>query len=470
MTGILLRNVELGRAGQTDVRVRRSIISEIGYGLARHTGEDVLEGDGGALLPGLCDHHLHLHAMAAARASVRCGPPDVTGPGSLATALARAQADVEGWVRGIGYSENVAGLLDSAALDRLHSHRPVRIQHRSGALWIVNSAGSRALGLADAAAPCIERDSHGQPTGRLWRADGWLRQRLPASRPPDLHAVGGELVRFGITHVTDATPDLDGTAIDAITRSMNNGALPQHVQLLGTPQEWLGPTSPRTPTIGPQKLILADSGLPDLDSLADRIRAAHTADRSVAVHCVTREALLLLLAALAETGVRPGDRIEHAAMIPGETIPTLRDLGLTVVTQPGFLSWRGDDYLRDIPPADHQALYRGRSLLQGSVGCAIASDAPYGPLDPWSVMRAAVRRVTPSGQVAGPAERLAPRDAMAGYLTSPNDPGRAARRIAQGSSADLVLLRVPLTIALGELSSDLVAATLISGSAVWHRP
>jgi hypothetical protein len=32
-------------------------------------------------------------------------------------------------------------------------------------------------------------------------------------------------------------------------------------------------------------------------------------------------------------------------------IPRLRDVGLRVVIQPGFLACRGDDYLRDVPGA-----------------------------------------------------------------------------------------------------------------------
>ncbi len=44
---------------------------------------------------------------------------------------------------------------------------------------------------------------------------------------------------------------------------------------------------------GPYKIVLADSGLPPCDELTDRIRTAHAASRPVAVHCVTREALVL---------------------------------------------------------------------------------------------------------------------------------------------------------------------------------
>jgi predicted amidohydrolase YtcJ len=494
MTGLLLRGAEVHGRAPVDVRISGGLVTEIGHRLSPCAREEVIDARGGALIPGLCDHHLHLHAMAAASASVQCGPPAVTGPDALAAALAGAPAAEDGWVRGIGYSEEVAGLLDAASLDRLHRERPVRLQHRSGALWIVNTAGAWALGLADAEHPGIERDGRSRPTGRLWRADDWLRTRLPRSRPPDLRAVGARLARLGITHVTDATPDLDTAAIEAIGTATAEGALPQHVQLLGVPPGWAPTTGPgrlaaepgspatgphpptarphllnagpRLPTGGPFKIILADSALPDIGTLTDRIRTTHGAGRAVAVHCVTREALVLLLAALDDAGTRPGDRIEHAALVPAGLISRLRSLGLTVVTQPGFLTQHGDGYVRDVPATEHDDLYRARSLLDDGVGCALSSDAPYGPLDPWTVISAAVRRTSPSGHLIGPAERLVPTQALAGYLSPLDAPGSAPRRVAVGSPADLVLLRASLAEALAAPSADLVAATLIDGSIV----
>jgi predicted amidohydrolase YtcJ len=464
---MLLRRADLGGPAPVDVRVVDGTVTEIDPLLPHRPGEEVLDAGGGAVLPGLCDHHLHLHAMAAAWASARCGPPDVTGSLALAAALASAPADEHGWVRGVGYSEDVAGPLDAAALDRLHAGRPVRVQHRSGALWTVNTVGAQALRLARGTHPGIERDSRSQPTGRLWRADDWLRDRLPRTSPPDLAPVAARLARLGITHLTDATPDLDGTAIDAISAAMRTEALPQHVLLLGVPMGWTAAAGPDVPASGPYKIMLADSGLPGLDALTERIAAAHAADRAVAVHCVSRAALALLLAALDNAGTRPGDRIEHAALVPAEVIPRMRELGLRVVTQPGFLTQRGDDYLRDVPAADQPDLYRLGSLAAAGVACGLSSDAPYGPLDPWEVISAAVRRRTPSGRVAGAAEQLTADQALAGYLSPPGDPGGEPRRVAPGSPADLVVLRVPRVEALAAPSANLVAATLIGGIVRW---
>jgi predicted amidohydrolase YtcJ len=440
---VLIRGAEV-RGRRADVRVTGDRVAAVAPVLDRGPGEEVVEARGGALLPGLVDQHLHLMALAAAAASVRCGPPEVTDAAALTRALARAATDVTGWVRGVGYAEAVAGDLDGAALDRLHAARPVRVQHRSGALWVVNGAAAARLGLATADVPGVERGPDGRPTGRLWRADAWLRERLP-SLPPDLAAVGRHLAELGITAVTDATPDLDDAALAALA----GAGLPQRLTVLGAP---LDRPLPAGLIAGPYKIVLADSGLPDLDDLTDRIRAAHAAGRAVAVHCVTREALVLLLAALDGAGRHPGDRVEHAALVPAELVPRLR--GLTVVTQPGFLADRGDDYLRDVPAAEHADLYRCRSLVDAGVAVALSSDAPYGPLDPWAVLAAAGERRTRSGAVVGPAERLDPATAL-GLLTE-------GRRVVPGAVADLVLLD------RGEPGA--VRTVLVGGVPVYARP
>jgi predicted amidohydrolase YtcJ len=489
VTGIVLRGAELPDGLIADLRIAAGVVAEVGPRIDASAAEEVFDARGGALLPGLCDHHLHLHALAAAAASVWCGPPAVATAADLAAALSRASADQRGWVRGVGYSEDVAGLPDAVVLDGLHARRPVRLQHRSGALWIVNTAGALALGLDSTRHPGVERDGADRVTGRLWRADAWLRGQLGPAKPPILQTVGARLAELGITHVTDATPDLDQTAVDAITTAMRTGALPQHVLLLGAPAGWTGSSgdrrshdnrgphgdrgpngeqSDRGPAIGPAKIVLADSGLPGISELTARIAAVHACGRPVAVHCVTREALVLLLAALADAGPVRGDRIEHAALIPAELIGTMRAMGLRVVTQPGFLAERGDDYRSELPAAEHGDLYRAESLRRAGVGCALSSDAPYGPLDPWAVITAAIGRITPSGHALGLAERLAPAHALAGYLSSPADPGGSPRAVTPGSAADLVLLRVPLAEALRAPAAGLVAATLIGGTVAWR--
>jgi len=142
---------------------------QIGNISSNDVGEDGFDANGGAIVPGLHDHHIHLNATAAAMASVPCGPPNVTNSTDLKDALNRPG---KGWLRGVGYH---------------HSG----IQHRSGRLWILNSLALDALGISS-------------PTnGRLHDRDLSIRK---TQLFPDLKPLIQRLLSYGITGVTDVTP------------------------------------------------------------------------------------------------------------------------------------------------------------------------------------------------------------------------------------------------------------------------
>ncbi|MDX2676697.1 amidohydrolase family protein [Streptomyces sp. NY05-11A] len=448
MPDTVFRDVEVD--GQTvDVHVRDATVVAVGD-VTPVPGAEVVEGHGGALLPGLHDHHLHLLAMAAAASSVDCGV-HAGDPGGLAAALRSAPGT---WVRAVGYHERTTGRLDREVLDAWVPDRPVRVQHRSGALWMLNSP---ALALVDHVldhSPDVERDAAGRPTGRLWRYDTRLRPALPHSTP-DLAPVGRTLLSYGITGITDATPDLDADAAALIA----DGALPQQLLLLGVPD--VLPLPPRLRS-GPYKLHLRDHDLPPLGELTEKIAALHSRGRAVAVHCVTAESLLLTVAALRAAGPLPGDRIEHASVVLPGVAADMARLGVAVVTQPGFVYERGDDYLATVEPGELPYLYPYRSLLDSGLRVAPSSDGPHASCDPWRAI-AAADRITVGGSVLGPAERVGRARVLAGYLSSAEDPGGAVRRVCPGTRADLCLLHVPLREALAAAPANPVRLTMTAG-------
>lgn len=122
-----------------------------------------------------------------------------------------------------------------------------------------------------------------------------------------------------------------------------------------------------------------------------------------------------LHALTAWAGPRPGDRIEHLALVPPELIPEL---------------------------------------------------APFGPLDPWAVIAAATTRRTASGEVAGLGERITFAQALDAYLAPPGDPGGPPRRVSPGLPADLVVLHAPL--AQAARLPDPVRAVLVNGTTLPH--
>jgi predicted amidohydrolase YtcJ len=186
----------------------------------------------------------------------------------------------------------------------------------------------------------------------------------------------------------------------------------------------------------------------------------------VATHCVTAGELALTLAALQTAGPRPGDRIEHGGVIPAEAVSVIRELGLTVVTQPAFVLERGDRYLAEVDPAEQGDLYRCASLLAAGTPVAASSDAPYASPDPWRGVMTAIERRTLGGQPLGQSERVSAAQSLALYLGPPGSPGAAPRRVETGAPADMCLLKTTLSEALAAPAAELVAATLIDGRVV----
>lgn len=453
---MLIRRAELEDGRVCDIRIADERIAAIG-GLDPTDGETIIEASGGLLLPGLHDHHIHTAALAAARTSIRCGPPEVTDSTSLAAALGVPGSD---WLRATGYHESVAGMLDRATLDRIAPDRPLRIQHRGGRMWFFNSAGLDLL-LSGAAAPA----GLDTATGRLFDEDAWLRQRL-GSTPPAFDTVGAMLARSGVTGLTDMSPANDDAIAAHFAAEAAHGALPQRILMAGRLD--LGLALPRGIALGPAKLHLHEAQLPDYDDAVAFIRAAHRQDRAVAVHCVTETELVFTLAVLAEAGSAPGDRIEHASIAPDSAIAEIARLGLAVCSQPQFIAERGDVYRQDVEPEVVPLLYRLRAFLDEGVPLAGGSDAPFGSADPWAAMAAAVSRKTASGAHIGPDEALTPEQALDLYLRAPEALGQR-RRVAVGEPADLCLLDRPWQQARTALSVDLVRATVIAGRIVHDR-
>lgn len=475
------------RGQVTDVRIERGTISSIGPGMRCEAGDQLLDGQGGALIPGLHDHHIHLTAWAAARESVFVGPSAVTGKPALAAVLSRSSVGPDGWIRAVGYHESVAGDLDRHVLDKLVPDRPVRVQHRSGVLWFLNTRALDLVGAYDEYSPGLERDEQNVPTGRLWRMDTWLGERLARLlRVPEsssdrwawlrstLAELSSEAASRGVTGWTDATPGRSDSERSELREAVAAGLIKQRLHLMMPLDFRQRACSDGDP--GPVKVLLDDTNLPPLDSMAELISGAHRQQRAVAVHCVTATQLAFAVAAFdasadgAPAGGSPdreGDRIEHGAVIPSAYLGLLAERRLTVVTQPNFIFERGDEYLSEVDSAELPDLWRGRSLLDSGVRTAAGTDAPFGSADPWVAVRASVRRRTRAGSLLGVDESLEWAPAIGlwhGEATAPTK----RRRVAAGHPADLVLLDGPLPEALDADAPVGIRATLIGGECVFE--
>lgn len=450
---LLITNISVGGAPRRDLMIVNQRIAP-----SPIHGTSVIDGSRLTALPGLIDHHMHILATAAMEASI-----DLSGCKSeteVAAALRNAASDGAKELRAVGYDSGVADLPDRHMLDRWLPNCDLRLQDRTGALWVLNSRFVAQLGSGPFPAG-VECDAQGAPTGRIWRNDQWLRERL-GTKLPTVDRLVRRLLRFGVTGATDASFSNGAKEAMLFERMLAAGDWPLRLQLMGSEDL---PSSDMY-LRGPLKLHFEDSDLPHLDAIVARVRHARQQGRAVATHCVTETQLAWFLAALEEAeGALPGDRVEHGAMIFPELLAQLAETPLAVVSNPGFILTRGDRYLRSVPQSDHPSLYRLRSLQAAGLSIHVASDAPYGPLDPWRVIQAARDRRTASGVQVGRDESIAVEKAIASYCHCFDL--SALRTLAVGDTADICLLRGSFEDIVNDPSAERVVATLVGGRALY---
>lgn len=400
---------------------------------------DVLDACGGAVIPALVDQHIHLLSLAATSYSVKCGPPEINSMEELILALKSAPGN--SWIRGIGYHESVAGDLTERKLDSWITDRPVKIQHRSGKLWALNSPAKRELQLS--------RES----TNQIFRNDEVVRTNdvIDEELKDSCHQTSRQLASYGIGTVVDATHTNDRQTVEQLERLFPF----QRVHCMGNEEL----------AHGELKVMLDEAALGEFKDYVDAVRRAHDNDRGVAFHCITRVEIVFALNVLRDAGIHPQDRIEHASETDEGTLHLLKETGVRVVTQPSLLFERGDQYRQDLPPEELSMLYRVRSFLEFGIDVSFSSDAPFGNPDPWIGMATSVSRTTRDGHVVGGHEAIGSDTALDLYLKDPGD--AEFIRVREDEPADLCILKRPLNEITAQLSSNGVRYTVKRGEVVF---
>jgi predicted amidohydrolase YtcJ len=320
------------------------------------------------------------------------------------------------------------------------------VQHRSGHAWYLNTAAAARIG------------RRGARDGALYDVDNHLRTVADPAFP-GLDPLSRTLTSYGITAVTDAGVQNDAAVLAELRRASDCGELAQRCLVMGNAELDAASGHPRV-VVGPRKLVVADDDMSGAADLAQHIATAGS--RGVAIHAASLDALLVAAALLEEAG-RKGQRIEHASVAPPYAVAAVARAHARVVANPGFVAAHGDRYLATVEPGEVGSLYRLRAWLAAGVPLAAGSDAPYGPLNPWAAMRAAVRRRTDSDLRMGPEEALEPEEALRLYTSPLDAPGTGTSAPRVGDVADLCLLAAPWAEARTELSADLVGVTILAG-------
>jgi predicted amidohydrolase YtcJ len=468
---------------------------------ARSAHAEVIDCRGQALLPGFIDAHCHVLAYAASLLSLDCSPDAVSSIADIQAAL-RRQAEVTPagrWIRAVGYSE-----VDLAEgrhptrwdLDLAAPDHPVRLIHRSGHACVLNSLALRLCGIGmeseEPPGGYMERDpASGEPSGLLLEMNEVVDRAVPPLSWEEivegLRLASQWFLAAGVTSVVDASYTNGPPEWELLRRLRQEGhLLPRLTAMVGfehreAAARWReNEGGDGSLDLGAVKIVIKELGqeiYPEEDALAEMVSQAHAQGWQVSIHAVEERAVAAAAGALSRALAQlprrnHRHRIEHCAVCPPPLVERIARAGLIVVTQPSFLYYNGDRYLRQVPPQRQPHLYPLRSLLGAGVRLAAGSDCPVVRPDVVAGLYGAVARRSVGGQPLGGEESISIEEALGLYTTAAAYAFFAEGErgsIAPARLADLVVLSGdPTTCSGGELRSLRPQMTIVGGQVVWR--
>lgn len=449
---------------------------------------ETVDAGGGLVVPAFHDAHLHLLSYARSRSKVDCR--EVRSIDDLRGKLAYVARWLPAgtWIRAFGYDE--ARLAhgrhpDRRDLDAAAPDHPIRLQHRSLHLDVLNTSALRLAGLLDAPSVVAERDAAtGMPTGRLYNAGELLRRHLDrvtaGEIARDVHLASQQLLSWGVTSVQDASVTNDAETWELFHRLSVQGDLGVRLFMLAGSSHWreLNAATPQIPTVrrGPVKIVL-DEATSDPEAVCAEVTAIRRAGHAVAIHAVSEAEVAIALHAIQSAPADPTampNRIEHGAVIPEAWLRDLAAARVTVIGTPALVHERGDVYQVEYAPELHGWLHRARSLLAAGVPYAIGSDAPVTDPAPGLGLFAVNRRLTRSGSLLGPDEALGPTESLVALTLGPAQAVGVEGELGQirpGALADLAVVDKDFLDAASIDTAQWPARlTIGAGRVVWRRP
>ncbi|HEY6311277.1 MAG TPA: amidohydrolase [Streptosporangiaceae bacterium] len=469
--------------------------------------------------------------LAAAADCSQPSAPDI--PAIQARLREAADRTPQGsWVTGSGYVEyklREGRHPTRADLDQAVPHRPAALYHTSLHACVLNTTALAVAGFADRQPDppggAFGRDSEGRLDGVVFERPMFalfeqnLRDDLArmgaAARIELVQMAGRRLAALGLTAACDADMRRDSLAAFADADADGQLSLRIYGLVVHDQLDWLlasglrgrwssrlaaeaikiwadGGMSSRTAAIhGTYPVPPYGSGILyfERDELTEMVRDFDARGFQVAIHAQGDRAIETVLDAYAATlaggaggagrtgrtggAGRTGNPLRHRIEHGGAMYPPLAaraaELGIVVVSQPGFMSTLGDGFAEAFGDRSDE-LYGFRSWQQAGITVAGSSDAPVITADPLLGIRDAILRRTGNGRVLGPAERLTAGEALALYTTKAAFAARREREIGSlepGKLADFVVLEANPLAANAEQIPDIgVLATVLGGTPV----
>ncbi len=449
---------------------------------------------GRTVAPGFIDSHLHFLEAASVFAGAQVSRERTLSEMLLELRANAARTAPGNWLKAFGCDE--ALLFERRGptrreLDEAVPKNPLRLRHQTlHASWL----NSRAITLLGLERPEFEppdgaeilRDANGQLRGLVVGMEEWLSARLPRVTAADLEArariFSRELAAHGITAFTDASVRNSIDEFRLFAKLVQGRGLLQRTSLM------LGDA--HAGEAAGARLAGAAGGIAiagakfmgvaarDPREVARSMVRALREELDCAFHVTEVEELEAALAAIEAVQRHLGAdtpplaqamRIEHGGVIPSDCVERLAACGAWVVTNPGFIYYRGVKYAAE--PGLAPFLYRAKSLMKAGVSLAAGTDAPVTPARPLAAISAAVARTSLEGDEIGASERLSIAQAFDLFTASAAQLARLeCGVIAAGALADLIVLaRDPLKLSPAELMNLHVDLTIIDGRIVYER-
>lgn len=483
----------------------------------------VIEADGGMLVPGFIDAHVHFLDGGSTISSVQLR--DAQSPQEFTQRIAdfASSADQGAWITGGTWDHmNWGGELPHREwIDSVTPDNPVWVMRLDGHMGIGNSLALELAGVdadtPDIAGGEIVRDANGRPTGVL--KDNAMRAMADAVPEPSdrqldqyLDAAMQYVASNGVTSVHDM---FDGTSggwrsLETYRRADSNNTLITRIYSImplsewqklsddiathGRGNEWLrtggvkgfmdGSLGSHTAAfLTPYTDTPDESGflLDPLDDLRAWIAGADAAGLQLNVHAIGDKAIRDLLDIYYEVERENGPkdrrfRMEHAQHIHPDDIPRFSIQNVIASAQP-YHAIDDGRWAEDVIGTERaQTTYAFRSLIESGARVAFGSDWYVAPASPLEGIYAAVTRRTlddknPDGWV--PQQKITVEQALRAYTYEGAYASFEEDRkgvLKPGLLADMVLIDRDLTDIAPETIRDAqVLKTIVGGRVVFSR-
>jgi hypothetical protein len=448
---------------------------------------------GRTVVPGFIDSHLHFMEAAAAQTGVSVWKYRTLNELLAELRVAAGKTPPGNWLRAFGCDE--ALIRDGRGptreeLDQAVPKNPLRIRHSTlHGSWL-NSRALNALGIEhpDFKAPAgtlVVKDATGRATGLVVGMEEWITSKLPLVTAAETEArariFSREIASSGVTAFTDASPRNDAAQVELFGKLVASRSICQRVGLMLGGQHLAAlPAASAAGRAGGIAIAGAKfmpHGGYEADALAREVRYAASLGLDCAFHATEVEELDAALAAIDSTlkqlgpdqAERVSFRIEHGGLIPPNYMSAIHAGNVWVVSNPGFIYYRGAKYAGDLGLMPY--LYRLKSLRDEGIRLAAGSDAPVTPAKPLVAISAAMTRTSFEGYVLNSNEKLDVQQAFKMFTSSAAQlSGLHAGSIEPGRLADLVILgKDPTAASATDLMNISVDITLVGGRIVYER-